>query len=87
MFGGTTFRREMIQREISRVLVLNLSGEAKRCLALLRISLPLTEPSLLSRRTPSSVVSAFKNRIVVLSDLMWPTRLNSSMGGSRSQRM
>ncbi len=27
MVGGTIFHREMIQREISRVLVLNLSGE------------------------------------------------------------
>jgi hypothetical protein len=27
MFGGTMFHREMIQREISRVLVLNLSGK------------------------------------------------------------
>jgi hypothetical protein len=34
MFGGTMFRREMIQREISRALVLNLSGEtsgARHC--------------------------------------------------------
>jgi hypothetical protein len=28
MVGGTTFHREMIQREVSRVLVLNLSGKA-----------------------------------------------------------
>jgi hypothetical protein len=27
MVGGTTFHRRVIQREISRVLVLNLSGE------------------------------------------------------------
>jgi hypothetical protein len=27
MVGGTIFHREMIQREISRVLVLNLSGK------------------------------------------------------------
>ena len=32
MVGGTIFHREVIQREISRVLVLNLSGETKRCL-------------------------------------------------------
>jgi hypothetical protein len=27
MVGGTTFHREMIEREISRALVLNLSGK------------------------------------------------------------
>src|SRR6266436_59400 len=51
MVGGTTFRRKMIQREISRALVLNLSGKASGARALPRISLPLTAPSLLSRRT------------------------------------
>jgi hypothetical protein len=50
MVGGTIFHREMIQREISRVLVLNLSAK-KRCPALLRTTMPLTEPSLLSRGT------------------------------------
>ena len=53
MFGGTMFRREMIPREISRVLVLNLSGKASGAPAPPRIRLPLTPPSLLSRRTPS----------------------------------
>jgi hypothetical protein len=31
MVGGTIFHRGMIQREISRVLVLNLSGKANGC--------------------------------------------------------
>ena len=53
MVGGTMFRREMIQREISRVLVLNLSGKASGAPALPGITMSLTEPSLLSRRTPS----------------------------------
>ena len=38
MGGGTTFRRKMIQREISRALVLNLSGKAsgaRHCLGFL----------------------------------------------------
>jgi len=48
MVGGTTFRRKMIQREISRALVLNLSGKASGAPALPRISLSLTAPSLLS---------------------------------------
>jgi hypothetical protein len=41
----------VIQREISRALVLNLSGKASGASALPRIFLPLTEPSLLSRAT------------------------------------
>src|SRR6266849_5238238 len=51
MVGGTTFHREMIQREISRALVLNLSGKASGATALPRIFLSLTAPSLLSRPT------------------------------------
>jgi len=51
MFGGTMFHREMIQREISRALVLNLSGKPSGASALPGIFLSLTEPSLLSRRT------------------------------------
>ena len=51
MVGGTVFHREMIQREISRVLVLSLSGKASGALALHRTTMPLTEPSLLSRGT------------------------------------
>ena len=31
MVGGTIFHREVIQREISRVLVLNLLWQNKRC--------------------------------------------------------
>ena len=50
MGGGTTFRRKMIQREISRVLVLNPSGK-KRCSGTAQDIFALTEPSLLSRRT------------------------------------
>jgi len=42
----------MIQREISRALVLNLSGKASGATALPRIFLSLTAPSLLSRATP-----------------------------------
>ena len=45
------FRRKMIQREISRALVLNLSGKRSGAAALHRISLSLTAPSLLSRGT------------------------------------
>ena len=44
----------MIQREISRVLVLNLSGKVAVLIALPRITMPLTEPSLLSRGTRRS---------------------------------
>jgi len=51
MVGGAILYREVIQREISRVLVLNLSGEKSGASALHRRSLPLTEPSLLSRDT------------------------------------
>jgi hypothetical protein len=51
MVGGTMFRREMIQREISRVLVLNLSGKTCGASAQHRITMSLTEPSLLSRGT------------------------------------
>src|SRR5713226_2282855 len=53
MVGGTTFHREMIQREISRALVLNLSGKASGATALPRIFLYLTAPSLLLRPTRS----------------------------------
>ena len=51
MVGGTIFHREVIQREISRALVLNLSGKASGAQTLLRTTMPLTEPSLLSRGT------------------------------------
>ncbi|PYV98085.1 MAG: hypothetical protein DMG89_12180, partial [Acidobacteria bacterium] len=44
----TIFHRDVIQREISRVLVLNLLAKT-RCSALQRRSLSLTTPSLLSR--------------------------------------
>jgi hypothetical protein len=40
MVGGTIFHREMIQREISRVLVLNLSGEKSGASARHRIFSP-----------------------------------------------
>src|SRR5271163_4120063 len=42
---------KMIQREIPRALFLNLLWQSKRCSSLPRISLSLTAPSLLSRRT------------------------------------
>src|SRR5438270_9530951 len=45
------FHRRVIEREISRVLVLNLSGKVAVLIALPRITMPLTEPSLLSRGT------------------------------------
>ena len=51
MVDGTIFHREMMQREISRVLVLNLSGKASGAPSLPRTSLTLTAPSLLSRGT------------------------------------
>src|ERR1019366_3362091 len=51
MVGGRIFHREMIQREISRALVLNLSGKASGAQTLHRTTMPLTEPSLLSRGT------------------------------------
>jgi hypothetical protein len=60
MVGGTTFHRRVIQREISRVLVLNLSGKPSGAQALHRISLPLTEPSLLSRGTLYNRVGVVK---------------------------
>ena len=49
MVGGTTVHRKVIQREISRVLVLNLSGKAAVLIAPPRKSLSLTPPSFLSR--------------------------------------
>src|SRR5438552_11696676 len=48
MVGGTIFHRDVIQREISRVLVLNLWRKT-RCSALQRRSSSLTTPSLLLR--------------------------------------
>jgi hypothetical protein len=51
MVGGTIFHRWVIQREISRVLVLNLSGKANGAQNTDRRSLSLTAPSLLSRGT------------------------------------
>ena len=51
MVGGTTFRRRVIQREISRALVLNLSGKKSGAKNTDRILLSLTPPSLLSRAT------------------------------------
>jgi hypothetical protein len=51
MVGGTIFHREVIQREISRVLVLNLLWRKKRCFGTARDIFALTEPSLLSRAT------------------------------------
>ena len=62
MVGGTIFHRWVIQREISRALVLNLSGEQRGASAPHRTSLSLTLPSLLSRATrefPFSVQLAF----------------------------
>ncbi len=57
MGGGTTSSaEEMIQREISRVLVLNLSGQRSGAPALPRRSLSLTAPSLLSKGHPSPAV-------------------------------
>jgi hypothetical protein len=51
MVGGTIFHREVIPREISRALVLNLSGEHGGAHVPPRRSLSLTQPSLLSRAT------------------------------------
>jgi len=50
----------VIQREISRVLVLNLSGENNGAHNTGRISLPLTQPSLLSEGQiqPDAAVAA-----------------------------
>jgi hypothetical protein len=48
MVGGTIFHRTVIQREISRVLVLNLSGKKKGAQNTDGRSLSLTAPSLLS---------------------------------------
>jgi len=51
MVGGTIFHREVIPREISRALVLNLSGEHGGAHVPPRRSLSLTQPSLLSMAT------------------------------------
>jgi hypothetical protein len=52
MVGGTIFHRCVIQREISRVLVLNLwHDKTGGACAPPRTTTPLTEPSLLSRAT------------------------------------
>ena len=58
MVGGTSFHRRVIQREISRVLVLNLSGKPTGAIAPARRTIPLTEPSLLSRASPPDNGSA-----------------------------
>jgi hypothetical protein len=55
MVGGTIFHRRVIQREISRVLVLNLSGKAGGAGAPPRTTMPLTEDSLLSMGHPTFV--------------------------------
>src|SRR5258708_33029686 len=52
MVGGTIFHRRVIQREISRVLVLNLSGNRNGAQNTDRTFLSLTAPSLLSRASP-----------------------------------
>ena len=49
MVGGTIFHRKVIQREISRVLVLNQSGDKETVPNTDGISLSLTPPSFLSR--------------------------------------
>jgi hypothetical protein len=69
------FRREMIQREISRVLVLNLSGNASGASALPRIFLSLTAPSLLSRRAPSYSGPVLRNKSVFYFAVEAATRL------------
>src|SRR6266700_2063995 len=51
MVGGTTFHRNVISREISRVLFLNLSGAHGGPEKSPGRRLPLTQPSLLSRAT------------------------------------
>jgi hypothetical protein len=51
MVGGTIFHRKVIQREITRVLLLNLSGKTSGACAPPRTTTPLTTPSLLSRAT------------------------------------
>ena len=53
MVGGTIFHRGVIQREISRVLVLNLSGKPGGAYAPPRTTSLLTGTSLLSRGTHS----------------------------------
>ena len=55
MVGGTS---RVIEREISRALVLNLSGKVAVLIALPRITMPLTEPSLLSRGTGAFLAKA-----------------------------
>jgi len=52
MVGGTIFHREMIQREISRVLVLNLSGKASGTPSVPRTALTMAAPSLLIEGHP-----------------------------------
>jgi hypothetical protein len=64
MVGGTTFHRRVIQREISRVSVLNLSGKVCGASALPRRSLPLTPPSLLSNRARAH--NLVENRVTCL---------------------
>src|SRR5579864_3628189 len=59
MVGGTIFHRRVIQREISRVLVLNLLWHDKTggACAPPSTTMPLTETSLLSRASPQPVRS------------------------------
>src|SRR5947209_6500648 len=67
MVGGTT-PPQSDSGEISRVLVLNLSGKKRGARAPPRRSLPLTTPSLLSRGTPCT--SSFLLREILLHRLM-----------------
>jgi hypothetical protein len=68
----------MIQREISRVLVLNLSGNASSASARHRISLSLTEPSLLSRGTHGNVkvpIAPPETTVLIDTIIQWPCLL------------
>src|SRR5271156_4011768 len=68
MVGGTMFHRRVIQREISRVLVLNLSGKTSGAKNTDRIFLSLTPPSLLSRGTLCRLSARSKTSRVVSED-------------------
>ena len=84
MVGGTTFHREMIQREISRALVLNLSGKASGAPALHGMTLSLTAPSLLSRRTPSHFSQCSKTKPRYTFPVKWSTRLGTFCPGVKA---
>ena len=86
MVGGTIFHREVIPREISRALVLNLSGKANGDKNTAGRSLPLTQPSLLSRVTPRLTLTGYAyetvpNKPIIAGKTKGPDVITAQPGG------